>query len=100
MKIKNADRYTVMTMHPNDLPEKMTQARELGLHYFVMDSHQKGMCNLYLFFDENGRDNYLTRMWGDALTSVMEFIFNERTAGTDPQKIVAELSSMLGIVVG
>lgn len=97
--IKNADRYTMLTMHPNDLAEKMKQSQELGLCYFVMNSHQKGMCNLFLFFDENGRDNYLTHVWGNALAQVREFLYNERMAGTEAKKIVLELSHMLGVVV-
>ena len=67
-----ADRYTVLILDPRDLAERITTARQLGLHWFAQDHGDR--CALYLFFDETGRDNYLSGQYGSVVDNVREAI--------------------------
>jgi hypothetical protein len=69
---KRADRYTVMIVDPRDLPERITAARQLGLHWFAEDYSSN--CALHLFFDDAGRRNYLAGQYGSVVDDIRDIL--------------------------
>jgi len=67
-----ADRYTVLILDPRDLAERITTARQLGLHWFAED--QGDRCALYIFFDDAGRRNYLAGQYGSVVDDIRDIL--------------------------
>ena len=72
--MKKPDRYTTFTLDKRDLPTKIEQAESLGLKWFARSDY--GNSNdvwLYLFFDEEGMQAFLSKEWGNKLDTVTEW---------------------------
>jgi hypothetical protein len=63
------DRYTVQSVHIEDVPVRITEAKNLGLKFLVMPENHPASdrVNIYLFFDSQGKKNFLLGVYdGDA----------------------------------
>jgi len=72
--MKKPDRYTTFTLDKRDLPTKIEHAESLGLKWFARaDYANNNHVWLYLFFDEEGLQAYLSKEWGNKLDTVTEW---------------------------
>lgn len=71
---KKPDRYSVLVIDIDSLPQRITQAEALGMSWMVRDSSKTGRTHgkvaLYIFFDEAGMEAYLRNEWGDAMEAI------------------------------
>ena len=76
MSEERADRYTVHNIHVNELPTMLEHAGALGLKFFVTFGNypKEKFCQLYIFFDDMGMENYLNRTWGHKVDRLREII--------------------------
>lgn len=59
------DRYTTLSVHPDDLPRKLAEVHSLRLKFVVLpeDMSSERVC-LLVFFDNEGLANYLAENYG------------------------------------
>ena len=58
--MSEADRYTVLEVHPDDLLEKIEHARSLRLQFLISsDDMSRDKVDLYVFLDHAAMNNYL-----------------------------------------
>lgn len=70
--IKDADRYSCITCHISELVGRIESAQALGMKWMVNNS-RPGRANevdLYIFFDDAGKENYLANWYGDTVDSI------------------------------
>ena len=66
-----ADRYTVLRKSYDEVPKAIKQADSLGLKWFIRSDYTAHInVLLYLFFDEDGVQKYLSKEWGNTLDTV------------------------------
>jgi len=60
------DRYTVQSIHIDDLPARITEAKNLGLDFLVTPENHPASdrVELYLFFDAQGKRNFVAGVYG------------------------------------
>lgn len=88
-----ADRYTVLVIDKRDLVEHIEAASRLGLKWFA-DDHQmvsSTRCSLYIFFDEAGKQNYLSRQYGDVVDEIRAII-ETASPDADPGDLLKQIA--------
>ena len=74
---QNADRYTMLQVHFNDLPEKIQAIHSLDLKWFCVKSDTaSNSCDVYIFFDKAGLNNYLRGIYGSIATDQRNILSN------------------------
>lgn len=68
-----ADRYTTLTRDPKNVHEIIEMANALGLHWH-MGNDDGARCRVYLFFDEEGKNNYLGGIYSDSTARLIKAI--------------------------
>lgn len=96
--MQNADRYTTMALHPDDLPHKIAEARSLRMKFLVRpDFNGSERVNLYLFFDNKGLHNYLVENYGsfadDVRTLTLEYPKNDELFGAAVRRALSEIDT-------
>ena len=86
---KKADRYTVIEIHINDIPEKLTAIRSLDLHWFIVrpTSPSDTTCQIYVFFDSAGLNNYLSGMYDPVQDSIRRVLRDDLSVGDAIEQI-------------
>jgi hypothetical protein len=91
----NPDRYTVLSVHPDDLPRKLAEARSLRLQFVVLpEDMSQERVYLYMFFDRKGLSNYLAENYGDFADSVRNLARNhsdDAGLGAEVRKLIDDI---------
>lgn len=93
-----ANRYTVLVVDKRDLFEHIEAASHLGLKW-IADDHQmvdRTRCSLYIFFDEAGKQNYLSRQYGDVVDEIRAIIENA-SPGSDDGDLLKQIAERVGL---
>ena len=96
--IKKADRYTVLDLHLNDIPEKVEHVLSLGMR-FMITNWQGGSgkeCSLHVFFDEAGMKNYIGGFYSDPMDRIREIVQGVVT-DNDALKAIEEIQEVVGV---
>lgn len=81
--IKDADRYSCITCHASELVGRIESAQALGMKWMVNNSRsgRSNEVDLYIFFDDAGKENYLAHWYGDTVGGIQKAI--DRPVGDD-----------------
>ena len=100
MAIKKADRYTQKLIHISELDATIDIIQKLGMFFFVMGRNVNfdgnGMCRVFIFFDDAGMENYLTRLWGDTLSDVSQIIVHGERDNIPAEQTLGEIREACG----
>lgn len=93
---KKADRYTIRVCHINDLPPIFEAIETLKMHWFcVRSSTTANSCDVYIFFDKAGLDNYLTDAYGSIADDTRKYIRQLKEGEITPSEAVSLIEEML-----
>lgn len=90
--VKQADRYSVIRVHGTDLLQRLTDAQNLGLKFFVQSDLKASFFVVHLFFDNSGMHNYLSGIWGNVGDSV-RLILEDRASD---RGAIEEIKGVIG----
>jgi len=93
---KKADRYTVQVCHTNDLPKVFEAINALQMHWFcVKSSTSPRECDVYIFFDKAGLDNYLNGVYGAVEDDTRRHILQVKEGEITADEAVSLIEDML-----
>ncbi len=67
-------------------------ADTLGLHVFITKEQGVSDLRMYVFFDRDGFDNYLSGVYGNVVDEIAKII---NTPDVPPEKMIAAISSLI-----
>jgi len=93
---KKVDRYTILVSHTNDLPQIFAAIEALKMHWFCVKSlTSPGVCDVYIFFDKAGLDNYLTGVYGAVEDDIRKRILQVKEGEITADEAVSLIEDML-----
>lgn len=91
-----ADRYSMLKVHFNDLAERIEAIHSLDMKWFcVRCNSESRSCELYIFFDNDGLQNYLTRVYGFIEDRQRKILAQFRAGDLTAEKTISEWAATL-----
>lgn len=93
---KKADRYTVQVCHTNDLPKVFEAINALQMYWFcVKSSTAANSCDVYVFLDRAGLDNYLTGVYGSMEDDIRKRVWQVKEGEITAAEAISLIEEML-----
>lgn len=87
-----ADRYSTFRIKTSEIEKYASAADTLGLHVFITKEQGVSDLRMYVFFDRDGFDNYLSGVYGNVVDEIAKII---NTPDVPPEKMIAAISSLI-----